>query len=142
SGGTLVAEISGPNAGTGYDQVNITGAATLNGGSVLQVNTIGGFCPQSTFRVMTFGSRTGDFTTKTFNNPAGGTTSTTPGTTTYDVTITASCSNSADLTVTKTHSGNFAQGQTGAYTSTVSNDGLGPTSGTVTVVDTLPAGLT
>ncbi len=48
----------------------------------------------------------------------------------------------ADLTVSKTHSGNFSQGQTGArYTITVSNDGLGPTSGAVTVVDTLPAKL-
>ncbi|HWZ44185.1 MAG TPA: hypothetical protein VNW97_11965 [Candidatus Saccharimonadales bacterium] len=48
-----------------------------------------------------------------------------------------------DLTITKTHSGNFTQGQTGAtYTITASNSGTGPTSGTVTVIDTLPAGLT
>jgi uncharacterized repeat protein (TIGR01451 family) len=49
----------------------------------------------------------------------------------------------ADLTITKSHVGNLAQGQVGAtYTITVSNAGPGPTSGTVTVVDTLPAGLT
>ena len=49
----------------------------------------------------------------------------------------------ADLTVTKTHAGGFTQGQTGAtYTVTVSNAGTGPTSGAVTVVDTLPGGLT
>src|SRR5258706_282463 len=49
----------------------------------------------------------------------------------------------ADLTLTKTHSGNFTQGQTGAtYTLTVRNSGAWPTAGTVTVVDTLPAGLT
>jgi uncharacterized repeat protein (TIGR01451 family) len=48
-----------------------------------------------------------------------------------------------DLTVTKTHSGNFTQGQTGAtYAITASNIGTGPTSGTVTVTDTLPSGLT
>ena len=48
-----------------------------------------------------------------------------------------------DLTISKTHSGNFTQGQTGAtYTITVSNGGTGPTSGTVTVTDTLPTGLT
>ena len=48
-----------------------------------------------------------------------------------------------DLTITKTHSGNFTQGQTGAtYTITVSNSGSGPTSGTVTVTETLPSGLT
>jgi uncharacterized protein (TIGR03437 family) len=49
----------------------------------------------------------------------------------------------ADLTVTATHSGNFVQGQTGAtYTITAANSGQGATSGTVTVADTLPAGLT
>jgi uncharacterized repeat protein (TIGR01451 family) len=48
-----------------------------------------------------------------------------------------------DLTLAKTHSGNFTQGQTGAtYTLTVSNVGAGPTSGSVTIADTLPAGLT
>jgi uncharacterized repeat protein (TIGR01451 family) len=48
-----------------------------------------------------------------------------------------------DLTITKAHTGNFTQGQTGAtYTITVTNSGAGPTSGTVTVVDTLPSGLT
>jgi uncharacterized repeat protein (TIGR01451 family) len=48
-----------------------------------------------------------------------------------------------DLTITKTHSGNFAQSQTGAtYTITVNNIGALPTVGTVTVSDTLPASLT
>ena len=49
----------------------------------------------------------------------------------------------ASLTITKTHTGNFTQGQTGAtYTITVSNGGTGSTSGTVTVSDSLPTGLT
>jgi len=48
-----------------------------------------------------------------------------------------------DLTITKSHSGNFNQGQTGAtYAITVTNIGGAATSGTVTVVDTLPASLT
>jgi uncharacterized repeat protein (TIGR01451 family) len=48
-----------------------------------------------------------------------------------------------DLTITKSHTGNFFQGETGAtYTITVNNIGPGPTAGTVTVTDTLPAGLT
>ena len=48
-----------------------------------------------------------------------------------------------DLGITKTHAGNFTQGQTGAtYSLAVSNAGTGPTSGTVTVTDTLPTGLT
>ena len=48
-----------------------------------------------------------------------------------------------DLTIAKTHSGNFAQNQNGAaYALTVTNGGTAATSGTVTVTDTLPAGLT
>jgi len=51
---------------------------------------------------------------------------------------------SADLTVTKSHSGSFAQGQVGArYTISVSNAaGAAPTSGSVTLRDTLPSSLT
>ena len=49
----------------------------------------------------------------------------------------------ADLTITIIHSGNFTQGQTGAqYTITVTNSGNGSTMSAVTVVSTLPAGLT
>jgi uncharacterized repeat protein (TIGR01451 family) len=49
----------------------------------------------------------------------------------------------ADLTLAVRHSGDFTQGQAGAqYTITVTNTGAAPTSGTVQVVDTLPAGLT
>src|SRR5208337_2138718 len=48
-----------------------------------------------------------------------------------------------DLTVSKSHIGNFTEGDTGdTYTITVHNSGGGATSGTVTVVDTVPAGLT
>src|SRR5262249_9752257 len=48
-----------------------------------------------------------------------------------------------DLTLTKQHSGSFVQGQTGAtYTLSVRNAGSGATSGTVTVTDSLPTGLT
>ncbi|HEY7291368.1 MAG TPA: putative collagen-binding domain-containing protein [Vicinamibacterales bacterium] len=48
----------------------------------------------------------------------------------------------ADLTITKTHAGSFSQGQTGAsYTLTVRNSGSTASSGTVTVTDSVPAGL-
>ena len=48
-----------------------------------------------------------------------------------------------DMTITKSHVGNFQQGQTGAtYTLTARNSGFADTSGTVTVTDTLPVGLT
>jgi uncharacterized repeat protein (TIGR01451 family) len=47
------------------------------------------------------------------------------------------------MTIAKSHGGNFVQGQSGApYTLTVSNTGNGSTNGPVTVVDTVPAGLT
>ena len=48
-----------------------------------------------------------------------------------------------DLAVTKTHVGNFGQGDTGdTYTILVTNVGNTASSGTVTVSDSLPAGLT
>ena len=49
-----------------------------------------------------------------------------------------------NLSIAKSHSGNFTQGQTGAtYSVTVSNaTGAVPTGGTVTVTETVPAGLT
>jgi uncharacterized repeat protein (TIGR01451 family) len=47
-----------------------------------------------------------------------------------------------DLTITASHSGHFQQGRTGAvYTIIVTNAGNGPSSGAVTVTDTLSAGL-
>lgn len=51
--------------------------------------------------------------------------------------------NGPDLRITKTHAGNFTQAQNGAtYTITVRNHGNQPSSGLVTVTDTVPAGLT
>jgi hypothetical protein len=48
-----------------------------------------------------------------------------------------------DLTITNSHTGNFTQADTGdTYTITVTNSGVGPTIGTVSVADTLPSGLT
>jgi len=46
-----------------------------------------------------------------------------------------------DLTITKTHMGNFAAGSPGSYTITVTNIGQASMSGPITVVDTLPAGM-
>ncbi len=49
----------------------------------------------------------------------------------------------ADLMIAKSHAGTFTQGQTGAsYSLTASNSGPVATTGTVTVTDNLPAGLT
>src|SRR5262249_49439676 len=47
------------------------------------------------------------------------------------------------LSIAKAHVGDFTQGQNGAtYSITVSNVGCGPTSGTITVTDNVPTGLT
>jgi len=49
----------------------------------------------------------------------------------------------SDLILAKTHTGPFTQGQTGAtYSLTVSNIGSAPSSGSVSVTDTVPSGLT
>ena len=47
-----------------------------------------------------------------------------------------------DLTLAKTHTGNFTIGKTGTYNFTVTNGGGTVSSGTITVTDTLPVGLT
>lgn len=46
-----------------------------------------------------------------------------------------------DLAITKSHSGNFAVGSSGSYNLAVSNVGAGATTGTTTVTDVLPTGL-
>jgi len=59
--------------------------------------------------------------------------------------VSATSDPAVDLSVTKTHSGNFVSGATGEYTITVSNSGaagIEREDNTVTVTDTLPAGLT
>ncbi len=62
----------------------------------------------------------------------------------FTTTTTVSGGAAAVLSITKSHTGNFTQGQTGAtYTVTVSNSASGgPTSGTVTVAENPPSGLT
>jgi uncharacterized repeat protein (TIGR01451 family) len=78
----------------------------------------------------------GGGTTCSFNMPAA--------LETVTVTFTTGSAIPPALAITKTHTGNFTQGQQGAtYTVTVSNGAnAGPTSGTVTVTDTIPSGLT
>jgi uncharacterized repeat protein (TIGR01451 family) len=47
-----------------------------------------------------------------------------------------------DLAIAKSHTGSFTPGQSGTYSLTVTNVGTDPTTGLVTVTDTVPAGLT
>jgi hypothetical protein len=74
----------------------------------------------------------------TYNNTSGNVSSTNGGTgNTASASLTVA---RAALSITKTHTDPFSRGQTGAtYTITVSNSATaGPTTGTVTVTDTLP----
>jgi uncharacterized repeat protein (TIGR01451 family)/fimbrial isopeptide formation D2 family protein len=48
----------------------------------------------------------------------------------------------SDLTLTKSHTGNFTVGTPGTYALTVNNIGSAATTGTITMTDTLPTGLT
>jgi YVTN family beta-propeller protein len=96
----------------------------------------------------TGGSTFGSFTTNcTPANPQTNPPSCTvamSGSPTVIVTFTAGSGIPPALAITKSHAGNFTQGQQNAtYTVTVSNGAnAGPTSGTMTVADTIPAGLT
>src|ERR1017187_7128863 len=65
------------------------------------------------------------------------------GTATSGGSFTVGGASAADLAITATHTGNFNQGDTGdTYTIIVTNIGSAASSGAVTVVDALPAGLT
>ncbi len=71
STGTLTTEIGGATAGT-FDQLHVGGATSLQG--TLNIAEINGFTaatPQS-FQIMTFGSKSGDFTTYNGLQPASG----------------------------------------------------------------------
>ncbi|HLX61276.1 MAG TPA: PKD domain-containing protein [Planctomycetota bacterium] len=61
--GTLTAELNGLTAGTQYDQLAVTGTATLGG--TLTATYLNNFVPAagSTFDVLTFASKTGTFAT-------------------------------------------------------------------------------
>jgi formylmethanofuran dehydrogenase subunit C len=61
--GILNLELGGPNAGTQYDRLNISGTAALDG--TLNLSRIGGFMPAvgDSFQVLLFGTRSGNFVT-------------------------------------------------------------------------------
>ena len=58
-----------------------------------------------------------------------------------DVAVTGIAS-APDLQLTKSHSGDLVAGREGTYVLSIANIGQGPTLGPITVVDTLPTGLT
>jgi CSLREA domain-containing protein len=124
--GLAVANPNGLTGSCGSGTITTSAASiTLSGGTI----AAGGSC---TFSVNVVGTTGGHKvnTTETVTSSNAGTGN--QATATIDV-------NAPDLAITKTHVGQFTRGQTGAqYTITVSNVGFGPTTGTVTVLDTLP----
>jgi uncharacterized repeat protein (TIGR01451 family) len=60
----------------------------------------------------------------------------------YDYTIIGSAASGPDMTVTSQHFGTFTRNAKGTYVITATNSGGSATSGTVTVTDTLPSGMT
>ncbi len=119
-----LADRHGPGGGGAGGVVFVSGAATIS--------TLGG----------------GNGTTLTPGVPYGATpgsagTSSTSATLSQVTGIQSSALCTPDLTLSKTHVGNFTRGSSASFTITVSNVSLlGPTSGLVTMNDTLPLGLT
>jgi len=147
-GGTGDGDMAFAPSGTLYMMVNKKlYTVPLGGGAITLVGPLGGIAgPDVTG--LAFDAR-GRLLTSDQNNPA----------TIYVVPLTAGPATAlgsagfdlgdlgsvlaVDHRITKTHAGSFSQGQTGAtYTITVLDSGNVATSGTVTVTDTLPSGLT
>ncbi|MDD2742721.1 MAG: MBG domain-containing protein, partial [Rhodocyclaceae bacterium] len=65
SGSTVEIEVAGDSPGSGYDQINVTGLANLNG--TLNIITTGGFepTPGSAYRILSFANEAGDFASTT-----------------------------------------------------------------------------
>ena len=122
-----------PTNGTVGDTVIITGtnftsvsAVTFNGVS-------------ATFNV----NSATQITTTVPTNASSGPISVTAGGTAISSSSFIVTGSSADLAITKTHTGNFTQGDTAdTYIISVANVGSLPSSGTITVADLLPPGLT
>lgn len=135
--GTLTIEIASASS---FDQVNVSGSATLDG--TLDVALLGGYMPPNgtVFAPLTFATRSGDFALK--NLPVygvGG--SLTASYTPTELDLTAVVPAAADLQIAKSGPGGVTAGQNIVYTVTVTNNGPDPASGVV-VSDPTPAGAT
>ena len=131
-GGDFVAAGSATAAVSGVGSYQWTSAGLLDDVQQWQAN------PSENFGWILTGNEAAIRTAKEFGSRNNATAANRP---TLTVVFTTP---SPDLTVTKTHTGNFQQGAAGAsYTIEVRNVGAGPTDGsTVSLVDTLPTGLT
>jgi uncharacterized repeat protein (TIGR01451 family) len=125
-----------------FDQLTTGAAATLDG--AFTASLLNGYQPANgtTWPVITFASRTGDFASKTLPTypPHGSITdSYTPAS--YLLTAVVAPS-SADLAMSVSGPATVNAAAPLSYSVHVTNGGVDPTGGTITVVDTLPAGVT
>ena len=123
-----------PTTGAVTDSVVITGTNFSSASAVTFNGVSGAFTVNSATQI------TAAVPTNATAGPISVTTPTGTALSSNSFTVTGS---TVDLAVTKTHFGNFSQGDTGdTYTITVANIGNLASTGTITVTDALPAGLT
>jgi len=138
-GGEVVIKIAGPSAGQ-FDQLKITGTATLD--ATFTGGFINAYKPATgttTWPVITYASHTGSFTTVNDPTYPGGTVTHAYNPTSFD--LTAVTPATANLKLLMNGPATAGAGTPISYTIDVSNLGPDPTSGVITVVDTLPAGV-
>lgn len=137
SAGTLDIELLGTTPATQYDQLNVTGTATLDG--ALDVALIGGYIPSGgeTYDVLTFASKSADFAVKNLPTfPLGGTivASYVPAASPTKLQL-AAVVTQADVGVSQTTSGPALHNANVTFTVTVTNNGPSTATG-VTLNDT------
>lgn len=131
AGTTVNIQLNGPAAGTQYDQLKVTGAATISGGTL---SAAYGFTPTNgqTFDVMQMTSHTGDFTT--YSLPTFG-----PGSTMQhayvvvppDTLRLSAVVVLADVSATQSAPTSLVHTQNGTWTITVANAGPDPATNVV-----------
>lgn len=139
-GASLDLEIASASS---YDVLAVSGSVTPAG--TLNVTLLSGYQPANgvTFMPLTFSSKTGDFATKNLPTWAGTHGSMSPTYTGTALVLTAVVTpTSADLSLGMTGPASVNAGAALSYTATVTNNGPDPSSGTISVANTLPAGAT
>ena len=137
---TVSIKLAGPAAGQ-FDQLNVSGTATFDG--TFNATLINGFIPATgttTWPVITYASHTGAFATENLPTFTHGSMTSAFNPTSFD--LTAVTVPNADLKLLMNGPATVDAGAPLSYTINVSNLGPDPTSGTISVANTLPAGAT
>jgi uncharacterized repeat protein (TIGR01451 family) len=136
--GVINAEVGGTTPGSGYDQLIVTGNATLAG--TINISLFGGFNPSDadTFDLLTWGgTRSGTFANVNLPAYPAGTLSPSYEPNAFRITA----DTVGDLQISKTGPPTAVFGQNVTFTIQVKNNGPSPSS-SVTVADPTPANLT